>query len=237
MSEMGAPLGVYRLAQRRPEQGGLNIVDCQGIACMEPVDVSLIDQLDEGLPRVPVEDYGGPEDPEDEAVGALVPKEPVKLIVVDGKGGFPCEASAKCELLNRLRREPESIGVNKDAVLTVFLPSAGHEITRNEAPELLDGEVPAVLQDNCAVHSRFTDQVPGTFLQLKIFGENGRPMEAGWRNPFLGHLLEGCQRGFRELRQGEIRRVILRHNKGHFYDAPSLIVSCTHPCTFPPLLS
>ena len=53
------------------------------------VDIPPVDEAPEGLPGIPVEDGGGAQDPEHEPRVPLMLEEAVKLVVVDGKGGFP----------------------------------------------------------------------------------------------------------------------------------------------------
>src|SRR5208337_367662 len=80
MAQKGASLRIDLAPEGGPEEGGLDVVHGEGVAAVQAMDVSPLDQLHEGVPPVPIEDEGRPHDPQNEAPRAFMLQEPVKLV-------------------------------------------------------------------------------------------------------------------------------------------------------------
>ncbi len=137
MPQVDRPLAVNLLAQGGPVERGFEIVQRQGVAGQEPLDITPADEADEGLPGIGVKDRSRAHHPQNKALFPLMGQQFIELVVVDGKGGLPGEPGAKGELRRRRRGPGKGPGVHDRSPPRRFLPGPGPP---NPPPQ--DDEIP-----------------------------------------------------------------------------------------------
>ena len=194
----------------------------QSVAGEDRIGIAGVDDLREGVARESVEGEGRPHDPHDGAVVAVMAQKLVEFVIVPRERGLAGAAQAEGEVVVAARmrgavlgrRQPaEAVGVDENALLTVFGAPAGDEVSSADVTELAHEHVVA-FHDGHAIHAGIAGERP-LAADLQILRINGHGVVA-----LRGHeiLRRGHERHVGrgdEMGESEVGRRVGRGRKGH----------------------
>ena len=209
-------LGVDVLAQGGVEQGPLQIVDRQGVARQDALDIAVVYHALHGPAGVGVKGEGGAHDPDDlAAVLLFIAQQADEPVIIPGVRGLPAAALAEDELVPLPGGPvPEAGGVEVYALPAVLAAADYDPVPLFKVPALHHREAAVGVPDYAAVHAALLRQTPAA-LQLHVLRVHGGAVEILRGHPVLFHRLKGGVGCGEKLRAGKIRGGVFGHDKIH----------------------